>query len=222
MQTLSSPDDTPPAPARPRGRPRAFDRDAALTKATQLFWCKGFAATSMSDLTDAMGINSPSLYSAFGSKEALYAEAVAHYAQTYESYVWGNFFAAATAREAVQFYLRDSATVLTGGTADIPRGCMVTLSAVGSEGHAELGALVQAARSEAFDRLKARLTRATEEGELPPTIDVAGLARFVQVVQYGMSILARDGVTSEDLDTAVDVAMLGFDARVSGGQRREP
>ena len=58
------------------GRPREFDRDAALEAAMFLFWRKGFAATSMNDLCDAMGISSPSLYAAFGSKEALYLEAV--------------------------------------------------------------------------------------------------------------------------------------------------
>jgi AcrR family transcriptional regulator len=64
------------------GRPRGFDRDAALEAAMFLFWRKGFAATSMSDLCDAMGISSPSLYAAFGSKEALYLEAVEHYVRT--------------------------------------------------------------------------------------------------------------------------------------------
>ena len=76
-----SPGAAPPScgPTRGRGRPRAFDRDAALTQAMHLFWRKGFAATSISDLTAAMGIGSPSLYAAFGSKEGLYTEALRHY-----------------------------------------------------------------------------------------------------------------------------------------------
>ena len=217
MQKHSSPDDSLPAPARSRGRPRAFDRSAALLKATHLFWAKGYEATSISDLTDAMGIGSPSLYSAFGSKEALYAEALAYYASTYEELVWARFFAAYTAREAVEAFLRDSARVLTGGSCDIPRGCMVTLSSVGSEGHAQLGELVQCARAEALVRLKARLARAVEAGELDASVDVRALARFVQIVQYGMSILARDGVAATDLEATVDVAMAGFDARVRTG-----
>ena len=89
----------------------------------------------------------------------------------------------------------DSAAALTGCVVDIPRGCMVALSSVGSEGHAELGELVRSARAVTLDRLKARLNQAVAEGEIPASADVHALARFVQTVQNGMSILARDGAS---------------------------
>src|SRR5687767_8324381 len=123
------------ATTRTRGRPRAFDREAALAEATRLFWLKGYEATSISDLTQAMGIGSPSLYAAFGSKEALYAEALRHYGDSYKALFWTKFFAAGTAREAVESFLLDSSAALTGSLLDIPRGCMAALSSVGSEGH---------------------------------------------------------------------------------------
>ncbi|MBB3656438.1 AcrR family transcriptional regulator [Rhizobium sp. BK650] len=218
-------DQTPPAQhtttnemtaARTRGRPRAFDREAALAKATRLFWEKGFEATSITDLTEAMGIGSPSLYAAFGSKEALYAEALNYYQETNETLVWAGFRAAPTAREAVKAFLMDSAAVLTGSVVDIPLGCMVVLSSVGSEGHAELGELVRTARAVTLDLLKLRLTQAVSAGEIPPSTDIHGLARFVQTVQNGMSILARDGASRSELESVAEVSMLGWDARTQG------
>jgi AcrR family transcriptional regulator len=199
--------------ARPRGRPRAFDRDAALERATRLFWIKGFGATSISDLTEAMGIGSPSLYAAFGSKEALYAEALRHYGEKNGHLIWSAFQSAENARGAVMSFLMDSAAALTGCVADLPRGCMVTLSSVGSEGHAELGELVRKARAVTLDRLEARLGRGVADGEIAASADIHALARFVQAVQAGMSILARDGASRTELEDMIRVAMLGWDTR---------
>lgn len=204
---------------RGRGRPRAFDREAALAQATRLFWAKGYEATSITDLTQAMGIGSPSLYAAFGSKEALYAEALRHYGENYDALAWARFFAAGTAREAVEFLLMDSAASLTGCLADNPHGCMVALSSVDSEGHSELGQLVRSARAAALDRLKARMGQAVAAGELPASIDLNALARFVQTVQSGMSILARDGVSRAELEAVTQVAMMGWDARIRIGSK---
>lgn len=197
-------------PAR-RGRPRGFDRDAALARATHLFWTKGYGATSIADLTEAMGIGAPSLYAAFGSKEELYLESLQHYGDNYDALVWGRFAAAATAREAVAALLLDSAAVFTGGVAGIPRGCMVTLSAVDDESHAQLGERLRSARAVTLERLQARLERAVAEGELPPSTDVHARARFVQTVQSGMSLLARDGATRAELEAVAQQALQSWD-----------
>jgi len=202
------------APARGRGRPRAFDREAALAAAMRLFWVKGYEATSIADLTEVMGVGTTSLYAAFGSKDELYAEALRFYSMTYEDLVLGRFRQAATAREAALAYLWDSATAMTGSDCDLPHGCMVTLGTVGSDGHTELGDLMRTTRGGAFDVLSARLDRAVAEGELPKALDVARLARFLQTVQSGMAIRARDGAERSELQAVAEIAMAGWDRMV--------
>lgn len=208
-----------PGGGRARGRPRAFDREAALAQATRLFWQKGYSATSIADLTEAMGIGSPSLYAAFGSKDALYAEALRYYGERYRALVWGNFSTAATARDAVLSLLLDSAAALTGSLVDIPHGCMVTLSAVGNEGHSDLGDMVRSARAITLERLKTRLELARAEGEIPASVDLHALARFVQTLQNGMSILARDGASRAELEEVARIAILGWDARLARSEK---
>ncbi len=212
--------------ARSRGRPREFDREAALAQATRVFWAKGYEAASISDLTKAMGIGSPSLYAAFGSKEALYAEALQHYGECYEPLFWSNFHSAATAREAMMSLLLDSAAAMSGCRADIPadipNGCMVALSSVGSEGHEQLGEMVRSARAVGLKRIKARLEQAVVDGEVPASVDLHALARFVQTVQSGMSILARDGASRAELEDVAQVAMMGWDARVGDRDASRP
>lgn len=207
---------TTPTGRRSRGRPRAFDRDAALEKAMHLFWRKGFEATSMAELTAAMDIGAPSLYAAFGSKEALYAEALCHYRKHFGRLTWGNFETAPTARAAVESLLRDSAVALSGGSGG-PRGCMLALASVDRDSHAELCEAVRASRTENIARLEARFARAVEAGEIAAGTDLAALARFVQAVQNGMSMLARDGATREELTGVARMAMTSWDAAVRAG-----
>ncbi|MEM6161639.1 TetR/AcrR family transcriptional regulator [Erwinia sp. P6884] len=188
-----------------RGRPRNFDRTEALTAAMLLFWEKGYTATSMADLYRVMGISSPSLYAAFGSKEDLYLAAIEHYAQQIAPHIWQPLEAAPTAREAVEAWLIRSAETLTRD--GFPPGCMVTLSGVASEGNDRLGEVVIRSRYQGLQLLTARLKRGVATGELPPETDVATLARLYVSLQQGMSLQARDGAGSKVLKQVARLAM---------------
>jgi AcrR family transcriptional regulator len=211
QNNASIPQANSPSTRAPRGRPREFDRQTALATATRLFWIKGYEATSIADLTEAMGIGAKSLYAAFSSKDALYAEALRYYYTTYEGLVWTRFRAASTARQAALLFLQDSATAMTGGDLDLPHGCMSTLATVGSEGHSELGELMRATRAGGFDLLKARFDRAKNDGDLKATADTTKLARFVQTVHGGMAIRARDGADRAELHDSAEIALSGWD-----------
>ncbi len=183
-----------------------------------LFWRKGFEATSISDLTKALGIGAPSLYAAFGSKEALYVEALRHYRQTRDGNLLAQLRSEAPVRDVIALYLMEAAEVLTGDC-DRPAGCMVTLGSVAPEEHGELHELMRSERQVILDRLKERLEQALADGEIPASVDVHALARFVQTVVSGISILARDGASCAELEAVARLAMEGWDARVSAAGR---
>lgn len=202
------------APARSRGRPRAFDRDAALNVAMRIFWTRGYEATSISDLTDALGIGSTSLYAAFGSKDELYAEALALYCTSFEHLVFGRFRTATTARAAAAAFLRDSAAAMTGSDSDLPHGCMATLAFVGSDGHSELDEVMRSTRASGAAILTRRFDDGVAQGEFRSSVDTTKLSSFVQTVQSGMAIRARDGASRAELEAVADMAMVGWDGFV--------
>lgn len=188
-----------------RGRPREFDRTDALNSAMNVFWQKGYTATSMNDLYEAMGIKSPSLYAAFGSKEDLYDEVLQHYEQCVAPLIWGGMESEPSPKVAVAQWLERSADTLT--RSDMPHGCMVTLSAVASEGNDRLGQRVRYLRNSGIDLLKARLTQAQAQGDLPASTDINALTRLYISIQQGMSIQARDGASRETLLGVARMAM---------------
>jgi len=191
------------------GRPREFDRDAALEAAMLLFWRKGFAVTSMNDLCDAMGVRSPSLYAAFGSKEELYLEAIEHYVQTQGPPVWGKLAEGATARAGIENLLIAGTESLPKSRA-IPAGCMATLAAVGDEWPAAIARVIKKVRLEMLGMLRSRLETAVAKGELPASTDIDGLSRFYLSVFQGMAIQSQDGATRAELRGVATAAMAAW------------
>ena len=188
------------------GRPREFDRGAALNAAMVLFWRKGFAAASMNDLCDAMDVRSPSLYAAFGSKEALYLEAIQRYVEIFGPPVWDGLAQGATARAGVQNLLL-AATESLPESHVTPGGCMAALAAVCDEWPAGIAGVVRKIRVEMLGMLRSRLEAGVANGELPATTDIEALSRFYFSVYQGMAVQARDGAGAPELKGVVAAAM---------------
>jgi AcrR family transcriptional regulator len=195
-----------------RGRPREFDRDEALRRAMEVFWERGYEGASVSDLTEAMGISSPSLYAAFGSKEILFRQAVELYAGVEGSITERALREGATAREAVESMLRENAREYTDP--DTPTGCMLVLGATAWTENESVRRYVADYRHEAHDALRERIERGVADGDVPAQANAAGVASFYATVLEGLSIQARDGATFEQLEGIVDSAMRGWDALV--------
>jgi AcrR family transcriptional regulator len=191
---------------RPRGRPRAIDRDEALETALQLFWRHGYEGTSVADLTAAMGVTPPSLYTAFGSKERLYQEALDRYGASYGSFAARALVEEPTARQAVERILQESVAVYSEGPA--PRGCMLASGAMScAPEHALVVADLSRRRLATITAIKARFDRAVIEGELASSTDTEALAAFYAAVVQGLSIQARDGVGRDVLEAIAATAL---------------
>ncbi len=203
-----------------RGRPRSFDRAAALMRAMEVFWAKGYHVTSMSDLIAAMNINSPSIYAAFGSKEKLFLEAVALYLANEGDRIWGAVATAPSERVAIETVLRISAEEFT--RPGKPCGCLIVLGGLHTDDASKaVRQELQEHRAESMKMLLQRLKRGVAEGELPAGTDWRTIATFYITVQQGMSIQARDGATRNTLLAVADCAMAAWDGLISGHHGEE-
>lgn len=189
-----------------KGRPREFDADVALDKALHVFWQRGYEGASLADLTEAMGINRPSLYAAFGNKEELFRRALDRYVERGPGRAVREALTEPTARGVVELLLRNVAIALTDPCN--PRGCLAVQGALtcGEASDAIKQELCKR-RAETEQMLRDRLERAKAEGDLALDADSSQLARFVSTVAQGMSVQAAGGASREALLHVADMAM---------------
>ncbi|MCI0462976.1 MAG: TetR/AcrR family transcriptional regulator [Gemmataceae bacterium] len=189
----------------PRGRPREFDIDKALDRALRVFWRKGYEGTSLADLTRAMGINRPSLYAAFGSKEGLFRKALDRYAQGPAAYV-REALNEPTARAVAERLLRGAVDLLTDPRN--PKGCLAVQGALAcGEAADSVRRELIACRAAGQTALRERLARAVSEGDLPAGVNVADLARYLATVIHGMSVQAAGGASRAELLGVAELAL---------------
>jgi AcrR family transcriptional regulator len=190
-----------------RGRPRTFDTEEALEAAMQLFWRRGYEGTSLAALTEAMGVNVPSLYAAFGNKEQLFRRAVQRYIERPASYV-GKALGEPTARAVAEQLFRGAINMVVEAKQD---GCLLVVGAL-SGGPDAAPARVELSRRRAAGEaaIRKRFERALDEGDLSPDADTTQLARYVITVLWGMSVQAAGGATRQQLREIAEFALRAF------------
>jgi AcrR family transcriptional regulator len=183
---------------RTRGRPRKFDEDVALQAAGDVFWTKGFSATSLDDLSAAMGMNRPSIYRAFGDKEAIYRKALMQFRQGMEAAFAGTMLAEDDIRKALASFYQAALAVYTSG--EQPRGCLVMSTAVAAATcHPEIQADLLAVIRDLDQKMAKRLEQAREAGQLDAAFDATGRAFVAQSLLHSLSLRARAGETPSRL-----------------------
>lgn len=193
---------------RERGRPRSFDIDHALDRAVEVFWKHGYQDASLSDLTEAMGLSKPSLYAAFGDKEALYLKGLERYVDLLIERHAVILSDTADGRSAVDGFLRSLATMLADPA--MPGGCFIingTADCGGSTIPASVELALRRALQGSEQLVLERLKRADADGELPPGMDPDSLATLFGALIAGLGVLAKSGAAVDKLMTVIDVAM---------------
>jgi AcrR family transcriptional regulator len=194
------------ADKRGRGRPRAFDRQTAIDRAMILFWERGYEGTSFNALTEVMGLSASSLQNSFGSKEALFREAMRHYSEGPSAWYAAALAAPVTAREAFEMLITEIAANFT--RSDLPVGCMVSITATQTAPDlSPIREFATEARQSSQKALADRLRRGIAEGDVPADTDVDALAAYFGTVFRGMAVQARDGASRTELATIGAYAM---------------
>lgn len=191
-----------------RGRPRSFDPDTALDRALEVFWRYGFQGASLAELTAAMGLSKPSLYAAFGDKEALYLKALERYAALQIAQHIAIFDTEPDARRALEKFLRAMAAALTD--AELPGGCFI-VNGMADCGMSSTPPAIELALRKAVQGSEARLhrlfVRAQRDAQLAPDTSAEDLAAFFTSLLAGLGVLAKSGAKRAKLDAVIGAAM---------------
>ncbi|PZD73306.1 HTH-type transcriptional repressor ComR [Acaryochloris thomasi RCC1774] len=189
------------------GRPREFSVDAALDKAVEVFYVKGYEAATLDDLTAAMGIQRPSLYSAFGNKETLFLRAIERYRESYVRSAQATLSEEANGKKAMERFLAQTAEchIKSNGL-----GCLIVNSSVDCQVlQASICDRIRQIHTQNEEMIYRRLERAVADGDLTRKTDIRGLAQFYNGVIQGMAVLARG---QNSLDAVRSMAVFAMKA----------
>jgi AcrR family transcriptional regulator len=193
--------------SRPRGRPRSFDEGEVLERALQTFWTRGFDATSLDDLTEATGVARPSLFAAFGNKEAIYVRAIDRYGDRMRTTFDASFTEEASLGEALERFFLASIDMYCSGE-DGPRGCFgfCTAPAAAVE-HPEIRRALAGAIESTDARFEAEFRRAIKRGQLSAAADTQRLGRTASATLHSIAVRARAGADRGELQLIANHAV---------------
>lgn len=188
-----------------RGRPPAFNHEEALEKAMETFWRFGYEGTSMAALIEAMDMNKPSIYAAFGNKETLFNKALDKYVAGPSAFV-SEAMAEPTSYQVVKMFLTKAVELLTEYSN--PRGCMIVQGALSCGPEAEMiQKKLISYRVSLEENFKKRFELSKASGDLPEDTNSSALAKYVTTIHQGISVQASSGATKDELMGVVDIAM---------------
>jgi AcrR family transcriptional regulator len=198
-----------------RGRPRAYDPEAALARATDTFWKAGYAGTSLDDLGAAMGMNRPSLYGAFGDKRDLYIKTLAHYRDQVRAMIREALTDDPPLRTFLSRFYAAALTLYLSGESG-RRGCY-TIGTAATEAAVDpdVRAFLVETVHQFDDFLVRRIRLARDRGELPATADPVALAYLAAATLHTLAIRSRAGLPRTELE-ALSNAAIGV---ICGGPR---
>ncbi|MBC08502.1 TetR/AcrR family transcriptional regulator [Thalassospira sp.] len=191
-------------------RPRAFDEESVLDNAMNIFWSKGFEATSIQDLVDETGLNRASMYASFGDKKALFLRVLDHYSQKISAQRFADLRNIEDGRAAIEKTFRDTAK--TGCAEGRHKGCLMVNSGMELAPHdPETAAIAHQAFRRAEDTFAAALKRAIDQGTISKTKNVRALARFLTGSFQGVQLMSRRGADQETLQDYTDTILAALD-----------
>jgi len=205
--TAPPPPSVEAAPAKRRGRPRAYEPDVALARALDQFRKDGFAGTSLDDLSAATGMNRPSLYGAFGDKRALYIKTYERYRTDARAAMQEAFKGELPLRKRLQRIYAIALDIYLSGE-EGPRGCFTVMTAA-SEAVADpdIRAMVLSGFHELDKAFAICFRSAQEKGELPTSADPDVLAQMASATIHTIAIRARVRTPRKDLEAIVHGAI---------------
>ena len=190
----------------PRGRPRKYDEDAALTGAMLLFWQKGLSATSLDDLAHAMNMNRPSIYNAFGNKDQIYRKALQRFCGQLDLGVQETLETLPDLQDGLRAFFNRAIDVYCG--TDPAMGCLMVCTAPSEVfSHPEVGSDLNELIQRLDKSFVKRLKRAQVEGELADDIDPKLTASLLQATLQTVAIRARAGASKVELKKVASYAV---------------